>query len=65
MMKPLSNAERQKRRIEKLKKEGKFEEFKRKKAEERKRSHQKKKENMNDNDKENARRKKANRNAKI
>ena len=54
MMKPLSNAERQKRRIEKLKKEGKFEEFKRKKAEERKRSHQKKKENMNDNDKENA-----------
>ena len=34
MMKPLSNAERQKRRIEKLKKEGKFEEFKRKKAEE-------------------------------
>ena len=26
-MKPLSNAERQKRRIEKLKKEGKFEEF--------------------------------------
>ena len=58
MMKPLSNAERQKRRIEKLKKEGKFEEFKRKKAEERKRSRQKKKENMNDNDKENARRKK-------
>lgn len=36
MMKPLSNAERQKRRIEKLKKEGKFEEFKCKKAEERK-----------------------------
>ena len=45
-MKPLSNKERQKRGTEKLKNEGKYEDFKKKKAEARGLSRQKQKENM-------------------
>ena len=46
IMKPLSNKERQKRGTEKLKNEGKYEDFKKKKAEARGLSRQKQKENM-------------------
>ena len=45
-MKPLSNKERQKRGTEKLKNEGKYEDFKKKKAEASGLSRQKQKENM-------------------
>ena len=45
-MKPLSNKERQKRGTEKLKNEGKYEDFKKKNAEARGLSCQKQKENM-------------------
>ena len=46
IMKPLSNKERQKRGTDKLKNEGKYEDFKKKKAEARGLSRQKQKENM-------------------
>ena len=51
-MKPLSNAERQKRRIEKLKNEGKYEDFKKEKAEARRLSCLKQKENMTEKESE-------------
>ena len=57
-MKPLSNAERQKRRIEKLKYEEKYEDFKKKKVEARRLSRQKQKQNMKEKESEIARLKK-------